>query len=246
MGRLVDIWRHPIKAHGRERLEACDITADQCLPYDREWAVPHEAAKLTPGWSACQNFSRGAKAPGLMAITCALDEGRETITLSHPEKSDITLDPNGDAAAFVDWVKPLVPADRAQPVGLVRRERHGMTDTDFASISLLNLSSHRAVSQAIGRELSPKRWRGNLWVEGLGPWEEFEWIGKSLTIGTATFKVEERITRCRATMASTRTGRVDADTLGVLDTQWGHRDFGIYLRCTAPGRIAKGDTAALT
>ena len=127
----------------------------------------------------------------------------------------------------------------------MRRERHGLTDTNFPSISLLNLSSHRAVIQAIGRDLSPLRWRGNLWVEDLGPWEEFEWIGKDLQIGSARFRVEERITRCRATMASTRTGRIDADTLGTLEDRWGHRDFGIYLRCTEAGQIRQGDDVVL-
>ncbi|PKP81933.1 MAG: molybdenum cofactor biosysynthesis protein, partial [Alphaproteobacteria bacterium HGW-Alphaproteobacteria-2] len=60
--RLAQIWRHPIKAHGRERLDAAMLEPGQTLPWDRHWAVAHEAAHLAEGaWSPCANFSRAAK-----------------------------------------------------------------------------------------------------------------------------------------------------------------------------------------
>ena len=40
--RLASIWRHPVKAVGREGLETVALTAGRCLPDDRRWAVTHE------------------------------------------------------------------------------------------------------------------------------------------------------------------------------------------------------------
>ena len=71
-GRLAHICRHPIKGHGREDLASVRLLAGACLPWDRHWAVAHEAATLVAGWNPCVNFARGAKAPALMAITAVI------------------------------------------------------------------------------------------------------------------------------------------------------------------------------
>ena len=65
-GTLAHIFRHPIKAHGREALASVLLSAGACLPWDRRWAVAQEAAKIVPGWNSCVLFSRGAKSPLLM------------------------------------------------------------------------------------------------------------------------------------------------------------------------------------
>jgi uncharacterized protein YcbX len=243
--RLAEIWRHPIKAHGREPLISATLTAGAALPWDRFWAVAHDAAILSEGWNPCVNFSRGAKAPALMALSCHLDEATGLVTLHHPDRDAITFDPDGDTRAFLNWIAPLMPADRAASARVVRAGLRGMTDTDYPSLSLANPASHRAVAKAVGHPLSHHRWRANLWVEGLAPWQEFDWIGHSLHIGTATFEVRARITRCRATMANPDTGIVDADTLSALKDTWGHQDFGIYLVCTGDGAIAVDDPVTL-
>ena len=64
-----------IKAHGREGLDAVDLTEGRCLPMDRHWAVAHDAAMLMPGWNPCTNFTRGAKTSALQAINAAWDGG---------------------------------------------------------------------------------------------------------------------------------------------------------------------------
>jgi len=246
--RLARICRHPIKGHGREDLASVLLSAGACLPWDRHWAVAHEAAKLgAGGWVPCANFARGAKAPALMAITSALDEQSGAVTLRHPELEALTFRPDdpADLSAFLTWIAPLAPPDRAQPAQIVSAGR-GMTDSDFPSVSILSLSSLADLSARMGQDLSPDRWRGNLWLDGAAPWAEWDWIGRTLQIGQAELRIEERITRCRATSANPETGRIDADTLGGLDTAFGHQDFGLYAVVTKSGAIATGDKVTLT
>ncbi len=225
---IAALWRHPIKSHGRETLERVSLTLGQTMPWDRRWAVAHEAAKTDgSAWAKCMNFSRGAKAPSLMAINASSDEIAGTVTLTHPDLNPLTFNPDEDAAAFLNWVRPIMPEDRAQSKSIVRVDGRGMTDTDFPSISLLNIASNDALSAEMNQPLSMNRWRGNIHMEGLAPWEEKEWIGKTLRIGTVEFLVREEITRCLATTANPETGIRDADTLKTLNSVYGHREFGV-------------------
>ena len=244
--RLAHICRHPIKGHGRETLASVLLSAGACLPFDRHWAVAHEAAKLTGDWVPSTNFARGAKAPLLMAMTSVLNEASGQVTLSHPDRPDLTFRPDdaADLPAFLHWVAPLSPANRAQPARIVSVGR-GITDSDFPSVSILSLTSLADLSERMDHDLSIDRWRGNLWLDGLEPWAEWDWIGRTLRIGAAELTIRERITRCRATSADPATGRIDADTLGGLDVAYGHQDFGLYATVTKGGAIATGDGVEL-
>ena len=73
-----------------------------------------------------------------------------------------------------------------------------------------------------------ERFRGNVWLDGLAPFAEFDLVGRDLRLGTARLRVRERITRCKATTVDPATGISDADTLGALRAGWGHQDFGVY------------------
>ena len=239
---LAHIVRHPIKSHGREDLASVILQAGQCLPFDRHWAVAHDAAKLVAGWNACVNFARGAKAPGLMAISARLDEAAKAVTLMHPDKPELTFRPDEahDLPRFLAWVQDLNPVGRAQPARIVAGGV-AMTDTDFPSVSIFGLASNRDLSSRMGQDLSPHRWRGNLWIDGLAPWAEFDWVGHEVQIGDAVLQVQERIVRCKATSANPDTGQIDADTLGALTDVIGHQEFGVYAKVISGGRIGLGD-----
>ena len=242
--RLALICRHPLKGHGRETLASVRLLAGQAMPWDRVWAVAHEAARLDAGggWSACVNFARGAKAPELMALDSTLDEATGVLTLRHPVLGTCAfrLGDEADMARAVDWLRPLNPPDRAAPARMVTAAQ-ALTDSAWPSVSVLSLASLRVLSQRMGVDLSPHRFRGNLWVEGWAPWEEFDQVGREISVGPVRLRVRERITRCKATTVNPDTGRVDADTLAALDAAWGHTDFGVYAEVVTDGQVSVGD-----
>lgn len=236
--QLTEIWRYPIKAIGREELAEVTLTPANCLPLDRGWAVTRKGATVDGSeWARCGNFLRAASVPHLQAVTC--ETGPDgTMVLRHPDRPDLQIDPARDGDALTDWLAPLLP-DGMEAGRLVRAQAQGMTDAPFPSVTLCNMSSHRAVSQRLGRALSIHRWRGNLWFDGLAPWEEFDWIGREVAVGDTVLAVRERTGRCRSTEANPDTGRRDADVLGALDS-WDHNDFSVLAEVISGGTIAPG------
>lgn len=242
-GRLAHIFRHTIKAHGREELASVVLSPGSALPWDRHWAVMHDLSKFDPAapeWVGCVNFQRGARTPAVMAIAARFDEARGVMTLTHPDLPPLTFRPETEGARLIDWLAPISPDERFRPVALVRAPGVAMTDSNYPTVSVKSLSSNAALSEHMGMDLSLYRWRGNLWVDGFAPWAEFDWIGKHLRIGETVLEIRERIGRCKATTANPETGLVDADTLAALREVVGEQDFGVFGVVVEGGRIAPG------
>jgi uncharacterized protein YcbX len=180
----------------------------------------------------------------LAAITSHLDETTGQITLSHPDRADLTFDPDREGDKLIAWSKGLVPESRAQSARVIRGRQHGFSDSDFPSITLCNRASHSAIEEKLGQPISIHRWRGNLWFDGLSPWEEFDWMDRDLRIGAAILRVRERTDRCMATHNNPDTGLRDVNTLSVLD-RFGHRDFSVRAEVIKAGAITVGDKLEL-
>ncbi len=244
------LFRHPIKGHGRQELAHVSLELGQIFPFDRRWAVAHDASNIAAGpqdWVHCLNFSRGAKAPSLMAMTADFDATNNRLTLSHPDLPAITINPDNadDAARFIAWVQPIMPENRARSNALVRANGYGMTDQKHPHISINTTASLADLSRKAGTDMSMHRFRGNIWLDGTEPWEEFDWIGKAIRIGGTVLKVEAPITRCLATTVDPETGQRDVDTLELLQQHWGHKDFGVFAAVIEAGDINLHDTAEL-
>ena len=248
MVSVAALWRHPIKSHGRETLDQVTLIPGQTMPWDRVWAVTHEATKFdadAPAWVSCANFMLGTGTPGLAGIWAMLDDATGKITLRHDALGEICFHPDdpSDAATFIEWVRPLCPPDKRQPIALAKVPARGMTDTDYPSISIMTRASHDAVANKLGHPLEVERWRGNIWLDGTAAWEEMTWIGKDVQIGEAVLQIVEPIERCKHTMANPRTGERDVDTLSALRDGWNHQDFGVYAKVIKGGKVARNDMA---
>ena len=245
MATVANIWRHPVKGVGREEMQSVALNVGQCLPYDRHWAIAHEDADLgdaADGWARCMNFARAARAPKLMAVASSFDDATGKLTLSHPDLPHLSLDPDAEGPALVDWVARISDPRRAMPAKLVKPAR-GMTDSKDPTVSIQSLASLERLSAAVGQPLDQRRFRGNIWLDGPDAFEEFDWQGKTLRIGDAEIDILEPIERCKATTVNPNTGEIDANTLGTLNAEFGHQNFGVYGLVRKAGTIALGDVA---
>ena len=136
-----------------------------------------------------------------------------------------------------------MPEDRAQSARIVRARERGMTDSDFASITLcINVG---VASRDLGRQMA----RSDLstacagaatsgWT-ALPPGTSSTGSAATLRIGGAVLEMRERIDPLPATTANPDTGERDADTLGALK-QLGPSGFR-HLRASSSkaGEIAR-------
>jgi uncharacterized protein len=244
-GRIAHLVRHPIKSAGFEPIDKAALTEGAAFPFDRVWAVAHAAARLAepPVWGSKLQFLRGWGSADLMAISCRSNPEAGEVTLSHPRRPTVRFRPDipEDAARLIDWIRPLWPETRPEPARVVRVPGQALTDQDQPLISINSTTSLADLSARVGQDLSMHRFRGNIWVEGWAPFDELGLIGQDITIGTARLRVEEPIGRCRATGANPVSGAQDVDTMGALETQYGHTDFGVFARVIGAGTVATGD-----
>ncbi len=247
--RLAAIYRHPIKAIGVESLDQATLSPGAALPMDRHWAIAHAAARFAgdpEGWENKRSFLRGVAAAPLMAVTAALTEDG-AVRLSHPDRPELTAAPDTEdgAAALLDWVGPLWPAGRPAPDRVVRtRSGAPLTDDKVPYLAVHTRASLAALSDAVGQPLSPQRFRGNLWLDGLPALVEREWVGREIQIGAVRLHVDAPIGRCEAISGNPQTGVRDLDLFGRLEEVWGHTEFGVFARVIQGGWIAVGDPVA--
>jgi uncharacterized protein YcbX len=248
--RLDSIWRHPVKSVGAERLDRAALEAGRALANDRLWAIAHGASEWSaeaPGWVPCGNFLRVTHAPALAAISASFDGETGTLSLEHPLREPIALRPAdpADEPRLTDWLSPLTAGARPGPYRIAAAPGAAMTDVPDPFLSVLSMASLRALGQRAGVAPDPRRFRGNLWIEGAAPWEEEEWVGRTLTIGPARLRIVEPIGRCRAIDADPETGTRPVGVLDALRTARGHTEFGLYAEVIEGARIAEGDAVSL-
>ncbi|MFD0936053.1 MOSC domain-containing protein, partial [Methylobacterium trifolii] len=146
-------------------------------------------------------------------------------------------------AALEDLMRRLLPqALRGAPRVLTAPAQYRFTDSRIGFVSLINLASVRAIADFVGAPVDPLRFRGNLLVEGLGPFSELDLVGRVLEAPSGLrLKVTQRTQRCAATNVDPDTGLRDLDIPWTLDARLGHRDCGVYAEVIAGGGLAVGD-----
>src|SRR5690606_33978964 len=84
------------------------------------------------------------------------------------------------------------------PPRIVSAPDHSFSDSRSKLVSVINLASVRDLEAHVGVPVDPFRFRGNLHVEGLPAWAEFDWVGRRIAAGGAVFEGVKRIERCAA------------------------------------------------
>ncbi|QDP95026.1 MOSC domain-containing protein [Microlunatus elymi] len=125
------------------------------------------------------------------------------------------------------------------------------------SLSLITTGSLAALSTLIGRSIDPARLRATAVVDDhaegrtLTDPVESDWIGRQLTIGTATVRVTGPIARCAVIDIHPVTGERDGNLLRTLaraartGEQFLDPIFGVQATVMQPGLLRPGDRAAL-
>ena len=134
-----------------------------------------------------------------------------------------------------------------RPLRLVQASPGAAVDRSRGAVSLVSEASLEELARRAGREsVDSRRFRMLLGVEGCGPHEEDEWLGRRVRIGEALVRLHEQVARCAITTQDPDTGVRDFDTLRAIKDYRGLRegeaiDFGVFGEVAEPGRVRVGD-----
>lgn len=239
------LYRYPIKSFSPEALMRAELRPARALPGDRRFALAHGESEFdpaAPAWARKRNFLCLVHDDAVASVATAFDPATAHLRVSHGGATLFygeVLSADGRAAASAAFNAVL--KDRRGPLRLVDASDAALTDQQVPYLSFINLATVRELGEKAGAALDPVRFRGNVLVDGLAPWAEFDWVGKTLAIGGARLEVAKRIDRCMATAVNPATATRDVDTLKVLREIYGHIDCGVFGHVAAGGAVAVGD-----
>ncbi len=245
-GHVAAIFRHPIKGFTPESLPHADLAPGEGFPLDRQWAVENGPSGYdpdAPAFTPKQKFTVLASIPRVAAVRTRLhDSGVLSAEAAGAPAFSGRLDEAEGRDAFADWLAGVLGEDARGPLRVVdARGAFRFTDHPLGEVSIVNLSSVRDLSERMGVELDPLRFRANLYVEGWPAWAENDWTGRELMVGWAKAKVFKPIVRCVATHVNPASAERDQDVVKALFDNYGHMFCGIYVQVTAAGRVGLGD-----
>jgi uncharacterized protein YcbX len=245
--RIAALNRYPVKGLSPERLHRAELQAGGYFPGDRLFAVENgssgfEAARpehqpkikflmLMRNESLARLRTRYQDVTGELVIE---DGGREAVRGN--------LSTAAGRLAIEAFFRRFMPGElRGAPKVLAAPHGFRFTDSPRGYVSLINLASVSALETVIGAPVDPLRFRGNIHLEGLEPWAEFDLVGKVLagTDGTR-LRVTNRIERCAATNVDPATAIRDLQIPKALMQAYGHFDCGVYAEVLSGGAVAEG------
>jgi uncharacterized protein YcbX len=225
IGTVAALYRYPVKAMAGEPLERADVGWFG-IPGDRRYAVVQSDHTGDFPWLTIRQL------PALTRYRPALAGDPETA----PPR---VTTPAGRELALTD---PALARELADASGLrvhLHRDRRGTFDA--FPISVISLQAVRALSEHVGRELDPRRFRPNVVIDAPGhDFPEDALVGRTVRLGDAEVRVTLPDERCMVVNFDHRTAERDAAVLRAVAR---HHDVcaGVYGTVAAPGAIRVGD-----
>ena len=238
VGRVVALWRYPVKSMAAEELDGVDVSWHG-LAGDRRWAFIRDG-QIRSGFPWLTIRERPELAHYRPRFT---EPGR-------PDTSPtLVRTPSG---GDLDVADPALAAELGPGVRVIKQNR-GVFDT--MPLSLLTTQTLAGLGRLlgpdlvgpdlVGTDLAAGRFRPNLLVDASGrDFPEDAWVGRVLRVGGLRMRVDQRDQRCVMVTIDPVTLRRNPAILRAIARERDAR-LGVYGSAVEPGRVAVGDPVAL-
>jgi hypothetical protein len=246
--RIASLYRYPVKGLSPERLTQATLEARRYFPGDRLFAIENGPSGFDP--------AAPEHKPKIVYLMLMRNEALARLATRYDDASgEFVIDYNGSEALRADvataegrglvsaFFEGFMPDElRGKPRWLAAPESYRFTDSRSGFVSIINLASVADLESRIGTPVDPLRFRGNIMVEGLAPWAEFDLVGHEIAAPSGLrLRVTKRIERCAATNVDPQTGIRDMQVPKALMSHYGHVDCGIYCEIVVGGSLAPGE-----
>ncbi len=246
--RIAALHRYPLKGFSPERLQRVTLKAGGHFPSDRLFAVENGPSGFDPANPLHQpkiKFLMLMKNDTIARLSTRYDDETGVLTIAS-EGREVTsgnlATPEG-RAAIISFLQAYVPVESQRgPLRLIGApEGFRFTDSRSGFVSLINMASLADLENRLGAPVDPVRFRGNILLEGLKPWEEFDLVGQMLKAPSGLkLRITKRIDRCAATAVNPVTGERDMPVVKTLMSAFGHIDCGVYAEIIEGGTLTEG------
>ena len=221
VGRVVALWRYPVKSMAPEALEEVDV-GWHGFAGDRRWAFVRAGLERS-----------GFPWMTIREQAAMLEHVPRFVDPSRPDASrTVVRTPGGEE---LDVVDPALAASLGDGVRVIKQSR-GVFDA--APLSLITTQSISELERLVERKLEPQRFRPNLLVES--DEREDAWVGRVLRIGGMGMRVDQRDDRCVIITVDPVTHERDPTVLRTLARERSNC-IGVYGSTVQQGRVAVGD-----
>lgn len=256
MATLERINRYPVKGLSAESLLESELTSGRGLPNDRTFALAladTEFDEANPRPVPKTKFAVLARFARLAELNTVFDVPTSTLSLRLADSILAVgcLETRSGRETVEKAIDEFMAGELGGRPRVVKGNGHRFTDVSVHSpmlmeaVSLINLSTVRDVERKLQRAVDPRRFRGNLLVDGIDPWVEMTLIDRDFRIGDVTVRGVRRIKRCPATEVNPDTAERDISMPLELRDHYGHGDLGIYVTIVSDGTLRVGDSVEL-
>ena len=247
----------PVKSVSFQSIEKCSIKKNIGIIGDRIFAfatgLDQDKAKLfekSPDerkgkWNKILTLKNS---PALNKYNFEFKDEKLIFTIKDKEILTIDINQLSEREVLSNKISEL-ESSLKQPIVLMKNNTFPFFDTSISkkvdfinSVSLLNIQSINDFEKKTNKKIEASIFRGNICIDGVEPWKEREWIGKTIKINNIKFKVEKNIPRCVAINLKPKTDDNSFNLLQLLKKNYNHFDMGIYLTALDDGEINTGDT----
>ena len=245
-----EIYRYPVKGLSGERLPTTDLVVGESIPHDRRFALAHGSTQFDrrePQWLPKTNFLMLMKNEKLAQLRTQFDPESGELTIERDGKSVLKAKATEQLGCMLigQFFASFMAGETRGSPKLVEAAGHMFSDVPEKVLSLINLASVSDLERVVRQPVHPLRFRGNLYLDGLEAWREFDMPGKEISIGSARLRVIKPIQRCAATNVDPDTSARDLNILLDLKRGFGHVNMGVYAEVIGAGQITAGDSLAV-
>lgn len=249
---IAHLYRYPVKGLSPEHVTSAELETSGHFPGDRLYAIengPSGFNEVAPRHLPKIAYLMLMRNEALARLKTRLDHQTHVLTIVLDGNTVLTADLRSpeDKGRVAGFMAEFLPHElRGEPWVLEAPPGFRFTDSRSGYVSLLNLASVRAIEEFVAAPVDFLRFRSNLFLEGLEPWEELSMVGRVLEAPSgARLKITARTERCAATNVDPQTGIRDLAIPRALAKHLGHMDCGVYAEVILGGALHEGDRLTL-